>query len=182
MKLPFLCTLLVLTARLTIAPGAGAQTTDDDEPPPAVAPPRVEVGATTGMAMIFPEFGVIASVPVQRNSALEVTVSRMAASWDAPTHLLAEVQMRVPFRDDLRSRKSLVVGVTRISADRRDDGFFGSDEASFVRPHAGVSLQWPTASTLDFRLDLLGIFTFARELPILPRAVAALVWHPRMPR
>ena len=181
MKLPFLCTLLILTARLTLAPGAGAQTTDDDEPE-AVAPPRLEIGGTTGMAMIFPEFGVIASVPLQRNSALEVMVSRMPASWEAPTHLLAQVQMRVPFREDLRSRKSLVVGVTRISAERRDDGFLGTDEATFVRPHAGVSLQWPTASTLDFRLDLQGIWTFSSELPLLPRAMAAFVWHPRMAR
>jgi hypothetical protein len=182
MKLPFVCTLLILTARLTLAPGAGAQTTDDDEPPQAVPPPRVEIGGTTGLAMIFPEVGVIASVPVQRNSAIEVMVSRLPASWDGPPHLLAQLQMRVPFRDDLRSRKSLVVGVTRISAERRDDGFLGTDEATFMRPHAGLSLQWPTAPTLDFRLDVQGIFTFSSEVPMLPRAVAAFVWHPRMAR
>lgn len=170
----------IFAARLSIATIATAQGPDDETPP--IAPMRVEFGGMAGTIVALPEFGVLASVPIDKGSAIEVVVSRMPPFWDAPAHLLAQVQFRIPFREHLRSRKSFVAGVTRISALRSDDGFLGTESSTFVRPHAGVSLQWPTAATLDFRLDLQGVFTFAGELPLIPRAMAAFVWHPRAGR
>jgi hypothetical protein len=173
--------MAVFLVRLTAATLATAQTTDE-EPPPATVPRRVEIGGAAGTTVGIPEYGVLASVPVHTGSALEIIVARMPAFWDAPAHLLAQVQVRMPFREHLRSRKSFLIGVTSIAARRGDEGFLGTDESSYVRPHAGVSLQWPTAPTLDFRLDLQGVFTFEPELPLIPRAMAAFVWHPRTPR
>lgn len=182
MKIP-LALLAVLATRLALAPGATAQlkTTqpDTDDPPRAVAPARIEIGATAGVAVAFPEYGFIASVPIAQDGALEVTASRMPPMWDAPSHLVAQFQVRVPFRGDLRSRKSFVVGLTSITA-RNGDTFLDIDSGAFVRPHAGVSLQWPVAPTLDFRFDAQGMFTFVGEVPLLPRALTAFVWHPRL--
>ena len=181
MRIP-LALLAVLATRLSLAPGATAQLRtpqlDEDEPPRTVAPARIEIGATAGVAIAFPEYGLIASVPIAQDGALEVTASRMPPIWDAPSHLVTQFQVRVPFRRDLRSRKSLVVGLTSISA-RNGDTFLDIDSGAFVRPHAGVSLQWPVAPTLDFRFDAQGIFTFVGEFPLLPRALTAFVWHPR---
>lgn len=177
-----LALLAVLATRLAVAPGAIAQLKtsqpDEGEAPRTAVPPRIEIGGSAGLAIAFPEYGFLASVPIERNSAIEVTAARMPAVFDAPPHLLAQVQVRVPFRSDLRSRKSLLVGLTSISASR-GEAFLHVDSGAFVRPHAGVSLQWPVAPTLDFRFDALGIFTFVGEFPLLPRAVTAFVWHPR---
>jgi hypothetical protein len=167
----------VLATRLALASIVVAQIADIDRAAPA--PPRVELGPTGGLTLIFPEFGGMGSVPLDRRSAVEVLASRWPASWDAPSHSLVQVQLRTAFREALRSRKSLVLGLTRIAALRTDDGFFGTDSPTFVRPHAGVSLQWPVASTVDFRFDTQGIFTLDGEFPLIPRAVTAFVWHPR---
>ena len=102
----------------------------------------------------------------------------MPAIWDAPPHTLAQLQLRIPFRADLRSRKSFVAGVTRIDAGEWRHFLGGNDEGTFVRPHAGVSLQWPTGPAFDLRVDLHGLITFAGELPLVPRAMAGFVWHP----
>jgi hypothetical protein len=181
-----------LAALLALGPAAAAaqqapiptiatsQPTDDDGRP--LAPRRVEIGASTGMTIAFPDFGVIGSVPLDKGAAIEVVVARMSEYWDEPAHLLAQVQFRLAFRPHLRSRKSLLLGVTRISALESDEGFLGTESSTFVRPHAGVSLQWPVASTLDFRFDAQGILVFAEELPIIPRGMATLVWHPRAGR
>jgi hypothetical protein len=170
--------LLVLAAPLASATIAAAQTLAE-EPVPPTLPARVEIGATAGVAVAFPEYGLIASLPLDQSAAIEVLVSRMPASWDGPAHILGQVQMRVPFREHLRSRKSFVVGLTSLNAVTGDDTFLGIDSGAFVRPHAGVSLQWPVAPTLGFRFDAQGIFTFVGEFPLLPRAVTAFVWHPR---
>ena len=82
----------------------------------------------------------------------------------------------MPFRAHLRSRKSLLVGVTRLSSRKRDpydSGFWGDDD-HVVFPHAGVSLQWPMGRHADFRFDAQGLFTLDGELPLVPRAVANL--------
>ena len=234
MKL-ILATVAVGFARLALASLVAAQVVDAGDTEPVR--PRIEVGPTGGTTGAFPELGAVFSVPVDRRSAVEVVVGRMPATWEAPPHTLAQVQLRTPFRADLRSRKSLVVGVTRIVAvdDERgflggsDDGKFvrphagvslqwpagpafdlrvdlrsrkslvvgvtrivadddergflgGSDNGTFVRPHAGVSLQWPTGPAFDLRVDIHGIITFAGELPLVPRAMAGFVWHPRTGR
>jgi len=163
-------------ASLVAAQAVGARDTERVRP-------RIEVGPTGGTTGAFPELGAVFSVPVDQRSAVEVVVGRMPATWEAPPHTLAQVQLRTPFRADLRSRKSLVVGVTRIAAVDDERGFLGgSDDGKFVRPHAGVSLQWPAGPAFDLRVDVHGIITFAGELPLVPRAMAGFVWHPRTGR
>jgi hypothetical protein len=176
MKL-ILAAVAVGLTRLVLASMVVAQVVDGGRAEPVR--PRVEVGPTGGMTGAFPELGAVFSVPIDRRSAVEVLVGRMPAAWEAPPHTLAQVQLRTPFRADLRSRKSFVVGVTRITADDEKREFLGgSDDGAFVRPHAGVSLQWPTGPAFDLRLDVHGVLTFARELPLFPRATAGFVWHP----
>ena len=87
-----------------------------------------------------------------------------------------QAQFRMPFRAHLRSRKSLLIGVTRLTSRKRhpyDSGFWGDDDR-VVFPHAGVSLQWPMGRHADFRFDAQGLFTLDGELPLVPRAVADL--------
>jgi hypothetical protein len=176
-----LATVAVGFARLALASLVAAQVVDAGHTEPVR--PRIEVGPTGGTTGAFPELGAVFSVPVDRRSAVEVVVGRMPATWEAPPHTLAQVQLRTPFRADLRSRKSLVVGVTRIVAVDDERGFLGgSDDGKFVRPHAGVSLQWPAGAAFDLRVDVHGIITFAGELPLVPRAMAGFVWHPRTGR
>jgi hypothetical protein len=168
----------VVVTRLVLASLVAAQVVDD-EPPPAPVHPRLEIGPTAGVTVAFHEIGVMASVPTGQRSAIEVITSYLPALWNAPPRSLVQLQARAPFRADLLSRKSLIVGVTRIATggDRRKR-FLGGDDDTFVRPHAGVSLQWPAGSAVDVRLDVQGIFTFASEIPLVPRAMTALVWHP----
>jgi hypothetical protein len=168
-------------ARLALASLVVAQVVDVERATPVR--PRIEAGPTGAATGTFPELGAVFSVPVDGRSSVEVVVGRMPATWDAPPHTLAQVQLRTPFRAHLRSRKSFVVGVTRIAAADYERGFLGgSDDATFVRPHAGVSLQWPTGPAFDLRVDVHGIITFAGELPLVPRAMAGFVWHPRTGR
>jgi len=169
-------TVAVALTRLAVATLALAQTPADVAA--AAIPPRVEAGPLGGLTVGFPEVGLVASVPVDRRLAIEAVVSHMPAFWDAPAHALAQVQARIPFREDLRSRKSLLVGVTRIAAKLDEDGFLGTDDAVAIFPHAGVSLQWPISQFADFRFDAQGLFTFDGELPLVPRAMTAIVWHP----
>ena len=184
MRLAF-AVIAALATRLALAPGAAAQLPhpqpNDDGPRLSTNPMRVEIGCTVGATLGFPEFGLIASIPIASVAAIEVVGARMpAALMDAPRHLLGQVQVRVPFREPLRSRKSLVVGLTSLSAVRRgDDSFLYPRSGSFAGPHLGVSLQWPMTPMLDFRFDALGIFTFDRDAPLVARAMTAFVWHPR---
>jgi hypothetical protein len=93
---------------------------------------------------------------------------------------IAQAQVRLPFKPHLRSRKSLILGITRIKAQKDGAGFLGGSSRNnhaFVRPHAGVSLQWPLGRTADLRFDAEGLFTFDGELPLLPRATTTFVWH-----
>ena len=116
MKL-IVATVAVGFARLALASLVAAQVVGAGHTEPVR--PRIEVGPTGGTTGAFPELGAVFSVPVDRRLAVEVVVGRMPATWEAPPHTLAQVQLRTPFRGDLRSRKSLVVGVTRIVARRR---------------------------------------------------------------
>jgi hypothetical protein len=170
----------VVVTRLVLASLVAAQIAED-EPPPTPVRPRLEIGPTAGVTVAFHEVGVMASVQTGQRSAIEVITSYMPPLWGAPPRSLVQLQARAPLRDHLLSRKSLIVGVTRIATggDRRKRFLGGDDgDAMFVRPHAGVSLQWPAGSRVDVRLDLQGIFTFASEVPLVPRAMTALVWHP----
>ena len=170
-------TLAVTLTRLALAGLAVAQTPIDAVATPV--PKRLELGGTAGLSASFPELGLLASVPAGRRASVEIAASYMPEHWNVPEHRLAQIQLRIPFREDLRSRRSLTVGATRIAAidDDGDRGFLGSD-ASDIFPHAGVSLQWPLSSHTDVRFDGQGLLTFEPELPLVPRASVVLVWHP----
>jgi hypothetical protein len=70
--------------------------------------------------------------------------------------------------------------VTRIGTRKRhrDDSGLWGDDHRVVLPHAGVSLQWPLGRHVDVRFDAHGLFTLDAELPIVPRGMATVVWHP----
>jgi hypothetical protein len=168
-------TVAVALARLAVATLAVAQT--PDEALAAPVPIRVELGGTAGLSAGFPELGVLASVPAGARASVELAASYMPEHWEAPEHQLAQIQLRIPFREHLRSRKSLTVGATRIVAiDDGDHPFLDADPIFF--PHAGVSLQWPLSPHADFRFDGQGLVTFSSEFPLVPRASVMLVWHP----
>lgn len=178
---PRLAAALLLSAWIATPPVASAQE-DDDAPPVA---PRLEMGAMTGLTGPLAEFGVFASVPTGQGPAIELVVSWMPGyvyddSGDE-SYMVTQAQLRVPFGPARRSRRSLVAGVSSIRTLSRDpwhDSFLGGNEDHDVRPHAGVSLQWPMGQHADFRFDAQGIFTFSGELPLLPRALCLFVWHP----
>jgi hypothetical protein len=172
----------VLLKGLALASPVVAQAAAPVEPPATPVGMRFEIGPLGGLAVAFPEFGVVASVPLDEWRALEVMVSRLAARFDSPEHALAQVQLRIPFRAHLQSRKSFVMGMTRINAQNESEGLLLGGGVGrggpFLRPHAGVSLQWPLSRHLDVRFDAQGLLLFHRELPMLPRATTAFVWHP----
>jgi hypothetical protein len=176
-----LAVALILATHLAMATTAAAQV-DEDEPPPAPIPSRIEIGGVAGLMAAFPEVGLLASVPTGPDSAFEITVGWMPAVIFDHENAIAQAQVRLPFKPHLRSRKSLILGVTRIKAQRDGEGIFGGssrDNDPFVRPHAGVSLQWPMGRNADLRFDAQGLFTFNGELPLLPRVTTTFVWHSR---
>jgi hypothetical protein len=164
---------------LVAATTAAAQTADDSPLPPPV-PARFEVSAATGLAVAFPEVGLLASIPVGPQTSFEVSIGWMPRVVYDVEHVLTQAQFRLPFGAARRSRRSLLLGVTRIGTrqrDRDDSGFWG-DDLRVVFPHAGASLQWPVGPHVDFRFDAQGLFTLDSELPLVPRAAAMFVWHP----
>lgn len=167
-------TLAVLSAtRSTAAQDVGG------EPPPDRIGPRVELGGGAGLAVVWPEVSALVSVPIGPRTSFEVAVGWLPRIY-AVEHTLAQAQFRLPFRANLRSRRSLLVGVTRIGTRKRhrDDSGFWGDDHRVVLPHAGASLQWPLGRHVDFRFDAQGLLTLDAELPMVPRAVATFVWHP----
>lgn len=167
-----------LVACIAAPSAAAAQIVD--EPPTDRIPPRLEIGGGGGLLVAYPEVSALVSVPTGPLASLE-----LAAGWMPPViydveHALVQAQFRLPFRPHLRSRRSLLLGVTRVSTRQRGRygiGFWGSD-ATAVFPHAGVSLQWPIGRQAAFRFDAQGLFTLDRELPLVPRAMSMVVWRP----
>lgn len=169
----------VLLLLLSTARPSAAQVVDD-EPTPGRVPARIELGGGGGLTVAYPEVSALASLPIGPHASFEVAVGWMPRIVYDVEHVLTQAQVRVPFRPRLRSRRSLVIGVTRIGTRRRnrhDSGFWG-DDLRVVFPHAGVSLQWPMGRHVDLRFDGQGLFTLDGELPLVPRATAAFVWHP----
>jgi hypothetical protein len=170
----------ILFVRLALASVVLAQVADLDEPVPEPVPLRVEIGAVAGLTAGFPEIGVLASLPIGPRATFDLGLSWLPGVMYQVEHAVAQAQFRLPFRPHLRSRKSLLIGVTRISARNRghgDSGFWGN-EATVVFPHAGASLQWPMGRHADVRFDAQGLFTLDSEFPLVPRAVTTFVWHP----
>jgi hypothetical protein len=179
MRVP-LALALILAGRLAMAPAAAGHVADDEPPPPQRVGPRLEIGGAAGLAVAFPEVGALVSVPVGPQTSFEVAVGWMPRLFNGVEHTLVQAQFRLPFRSHLRSRRSLLVGVTRIGTrprHRGDTGFWG-DDLRVVLPHAGVSLQWPIGRHADFRFDAHGLFTLDAEFPLVHRGMATVVWHP----
>lgn len=167
----------VLATRLVLASIIVAQTAAGDPSGP-VEPPHIEAGLTAGTIMVAaPEFGLIASLPLSRRSAVEVMACRAPAFFDAPPHAIVTAQLRAAFSRAPRSRKSVLLGVTRVTALGPSIGIFGTGQSKFVRPHLGLSWQWPITDRVDSRFDVIGIATLERQTRVVPRAVASWVWH-----
>ncbi len=162
------------------APSPVAAQTARDEPPPAPIGPRIEIGGGAGLALAFPEVNALVSLPTGPYTSFELAVGWMPRIVYDVEHNLAQAQFRLPFGANRRSRRSLLLGVTRIGTRKRyrDDGGFWGDDHRIVLPHAGVSLQWPLGRHVDIRFDPQGLFTLDAEFPLVPRAVATFVWHP----
>jgi len=146
----------------------------------AAAP--VEVGGTMGLVAIFPTFGGTVSLPVARRASVEVVGQfapwRLDDGDDA--WFMTQVQVRLPFRERPRARRSLILGVTTITvgdrfttADRRRNW----EMESWVRPHAGVSWQWQQSAHIDMRLDVLGVL-LGNVAPVAAPVVSfSTIWH-----
>jgi len=136
--------------------------------------------AQTSTAQGWPNRPVKIIVPTGPGAAFEMAVGWIPRVLYDVEHVVAQAQFRLPFRLHLRSRRSLLIGVTRVSSRKRNacDSSFWGDDDTVVFPHAGVSLQWPMGRHADFRFDAQGMFTFDGELPLVPRAVGIFVWHP----
>jgi hypothetical protein len=161
------------------APSPVAAQTARDEPPPAPIGPRIEIGGGAGLAVAFPEVNALASLPIGGLASFELAVAWMPRIVYDVEHSLAQAQFRLPFGGHRRSRRSLLLGVTRVGTRKRhrDDSGFWGDDHRVVLPHAGASLQWPLGRQVDFRFDAQGLFTLDAEFPLVPRAVATFVWH-----
>ena len=167
-----------IVAGVAAPSAAAAQATD--EPPLDRIPPWLEIGGGGGLMVAYPEVSALISVPTGPLASIDLAVGWLPRVIYDVEHAVVQAQIRLPFRPHLRSRRSLLLGVTRISArkrDRYDSGFWG-DDATVVFPHAGVSLQWPIARHAAFRFDAQGLFTREPEFPMAPRAMATVVWHP----
>ncbi len=173
MPLARLVLALTLVAPAVVPAAAAAQISPDgngavvDVASRQAAPP-FEVGGTMGLAAIFPTFGGTVSIPVARRASVEVV--GQLAPWRLDdgddTWLMTQIQVRLPFRERPRARRSLILGVTGITvgdrfstADRRREW----DLESWIRPHAGVSWQWQRSSHVDMRLDVLAVFLGERR-------------------
>ena len=145
-------------------------------------PPSFEVGGTMGLAVILPTFGGTVSMPAGRRASIDVVGQVMPWRLDDgdDTWLMTQVQLRIPFRERPRARRSLLVGLTSFTV---GDRFTTAgqrrewDLESWVRPHAGVSWQWQRLPRIDMRLDVVGVF-LGRVAPMAaPMVSVSTIWH-----
>jgi hypothetical protein len=174
-------TAVVLAACLMPA-ALSAQSAGDA--PPTVAP-RLELGAIAGAGGTSPEFGGLVSVPLGPRLSIDASASYLPRVWRAPAYALTQVQIRLPFKAHLRSRYSLLVGVTRLDPlDERDgDSPLWRGDPWPVNPHAGASLQWPILGPrADLRVDLQLVVQGGELIPMVPRMVGVFTWYTGEPR
>jgi hypothetical protein len=147
---------------------------------PALPPPRLELAGGGGVAGTSPEFGGLVSLPLGPRLSLDAGVSHLARIFASPPFVLTQLELRIPFRRHLRSRRSLVAGVTDVRPHHRSeqDSPLWRTDGRQTFPHAGASLQWPAGSRADFRLDAELILQFDDEAPVVPRVVGTFVWPP----
>jgi hypothetical protein len=167
----------VLAAGLALVPMSWAQ--DPSDTPTPIAP-RFEIGVLGGVSATSPEIGVLVSLPIEDRLSLDVGLGNLTRVWRAGPYVLSQAQLRIPFRRHLRSRRSLLVGVTHVRPYRERDGDSGiwGTEPPLVYPHVGTSLQWGLGAHVDFRFDTQIVIQFNDVvIPVVPRAVAGVVWH-----
>ena len=148
---------------------------------PAIVPPRVEVGGGGGVGGTSPDFGALASFPLGDRLSLDVGASYVMRVWRSPAYVLSQAQLRIPFRAPLRSRYSLLAGVTHLEPidPRPGDSPLWREDGVDTFPHAGASMQWPLLGpNADLRVDAQMIVQGDELMPIAPRVVAMVVWHP----
>jgi hypothetical protein len=146
---------------------------------PGPLPPRIELGPVAGVAGTSPEVGALASLPIGNRLSIDIGASYLARVWRSPAFMLTQAQLRIPFRPHLRSRYSLLVGVTHIEPldPREGDSPLWRQDGWDTYPHAGASLQWPLGRHVDLRADAQLIVQGGELIPVVPRAVAGIVWH-----
>jgi hypothetical protein len=146
------------------------------------ARPPIEIGATMGVAVIVPTFGGTVSIPVVRRASVELV--GQVAPWmpieGDDTWFMTQVQLRLPFRERPRTRRSLIVGLTSFTVGDRyatANGRREWDFGSWVRPHAGVSWQWQRSPHVDMRLDVHAVFLGDLAPLAAPVFSFSTIWH-----
>ncbi len=176
-----------LATALAMSPAAAAAQAPAGASSPSIdlAAPRaggIELGATMGVALIVPTFGGTVSIPVHRRASVEVVgqvAPWMLESGD-DTWFMTQVQLRVPFRERPRARRSLIVGLTSFTVGDRyatANGRREWDFGSWVRPHAGVSWQWQRSPHVDMRLDVHAVFLGDIAPLAAPVFTFSTIWH-----
>ena len=168
-------TALIFSA--TLAPASAAQPAPDV---PTAVPARVEVAGGGGVGGTSPAIGALASFPVGDRLSLDVGADYLFRVFRSPAYVLAQAQLRIPFRAHLRSRYSLLFGVTHLEAldPREGDSPLWREDGVDTYPHAGASMQWPLGQGVDLRVDAQLIVQGGELIPVVPRAVGTFVWSP----
>jgi hypothetical protein len=150
--------------------------------------PGFEAGVSTSLIAIFPGFGGFVSVPAGRRISLEAGIETypwMIEDGDN-LRLLTQVQARIPWKANPRSRWSFIAGVTAATLGDNDayDGAGNRYDGDWefqtnYLPHGGVSWQWQNSPRLDVRLDVTAMLAVA-PIPIpVPKVQFSMVWHTR---
>jgi hypothetical protein len=171
---------IVVVAGCLAPPAVSAQTAAPPSGPAPVAP-RLEVVALGGVAGTSPEVGALVSLPAGRRVSLDIGASYLARVFRSPAFLLSQAQLRIPFRAHQRSRYGVLVGVTYLDElDPRegDSPLWRQDLRRRLFPHAGASLQWRLGRHADLRVDAQLVVQGGELIPVAPRAVAGIGWHP----
>lgn len=143
-------------------------------------PPRIEIGLMGGVAGTSPEVGALASFPIGERLSFDVGASYLARVWRSPAIGFTQAQLRLPFRRHLRSRYSLLLGVTHLERldPREGDSPMWRGDGPDTYPHVGASLQWPVfGRRADLRVDAQMVVQGSELIPIVPRFVAGIAWH-----
>jgi hypothetical protein len=172
--------VLVATAlALACAAQAHGQPVPHTNVPGPIVPPRIEISGGGGVSGTSPAVGMVASFPLRDRLSLDLGADYLFRVWRSPAYVLAQGQLRIPLRARLRSRYSLLVGVTHLEPidPRVSDSPIWREDGVNIYPHAGASMQWPLGRGLDLRVDAQLIVQGGELIPVVPRAVGSFVWH-----
>jgi hypothetical protein len=179
-RVPFARRLPMTRSRFTLAVAAmlAAVAIPARAEEPAIAAPRIALGAGVGVCGTVPDVGFVVAVPLAGRLAVDVTLAWQPRVALTPESLLVMAAARIPFRSG--SRYALVAGAGRLEPRHvrsGDSGLFPT-KGRLVHPVVGASLQWPRGRFVDLRIDAEAFLVTNSEIPVIPRAVALLVWHP----